>query len=386
MLAVYFYGYFAKFLGYHLMKFVSSLRSFLAAAVIASLATSPLIASAQSPTGQVTIRFASFLPESAPQSKAVQAWADELKRRSNGRINFRFFFNSSLVSTADMLPAVSQGRADMAWIGAFIHPRELPLTTITELPFTSTNPLAVQQALRLMYANYAPYRQEMAKAKVHLLWSPITGVNVIGSTKPVNSIADLRGLKVRGGARLLSETFKSQGAQVITMVAPEVYEGMKRGVIDAWTSSLMENMPSFGWHEVSPNVTDPRTGIFGLGLQVMNLDFYNRLSEEDKKLIDSTGDEAIKVALKFHVEEDKNACDKIAAVGGKVTVWSAAAADAWKTGLPDYRAAWIKEKAAMGLPAQELSDRYFEELRKAEKEIAYEPGVEVCAKRFSARK
>lgn len=353
------------------------------AAASAALLTAACFTAASAQGRNVTIRFASYLPEAAPQSKAVKWWADEVKKESNGRINVRLFFASSLVPVTDGLPAVGQGRADMALVVTFQHSRELPMTTISELPFVSSNPVAAQVALKEMYDTFPPFTEEFNRSNVRLMWSPPTGVSIIGSNKPVNDIRDLQGLRIRGGAKLLSEALRAAGGNVISITSPELYESMKRGVVDAWGSSLLESMPSFGWHEVTKYVVDPGSGLFAMALHVINKDFFDKLSPEDQQLLTRVGEKAANVAVEEHIKEDAAACDKLAALKTRVTVWPAAATDEWKSKLPDFTKEWIDDQTKAGRPGKEMADRYLAALRKAEASSDYVPGVRNCAARLA---
>lgn len=106
------------------------------------------------------------------------------------------------------------------------------------------------------------------------------------SRKPVRTMADLNGLKIRTAGAWL-EISKSMGAAPVTMPGGEVYSSLERNVIDAteW-GTLYENITP-GFHKITkyviiPGVHQP-VAPFEL---VVNVDAYNALSDRDKELVD----------------------------------------------------------------------------------------------------
>jgi TRAP-type mannitol/chloroaromatic compound transport system substrate-binding protein len=106
------------------------------------------------------------------------------------------------------------------------------------------------------------------------------------SRKPVRTLNDLKGLKIRTAGAWL-EMSKELGAAPVTTPAADIYPMLERGAIDAveW-GTLYENIP-MGFHKVAKFVIYP--GIhqpcapFEL---VINKGVWSKLSEADKKLIE----------------------------------------------------------------------------------------------------
>ena len=104
--------------------------------------------------------------------------------------------------------------------------------------------------------------------------------------EPIKQLSDLKGRKVRVTGAVVSEMVKSWGATAVTLSGPEVYQGMQRGLVEcAATGSAYGNQ--YGWYEVSNQLYMLPVGGYALIAHVARLDFYNKLSDENRKVLDA---------------------------------------------------------------------------------------------------
>lgn len=140
----------------------------------------------------------------------------------------------------------------------------------------------------LYRAGGAEMQAEWRMEKFNLVSMPLfirTAEVFLHSRKPVKTLEDLQGLKLRTAGAWL-EISKGMGAAPVTMPGGDVYPALERGAIDAteW-GTLWENI-SPGFHRVTkyviiPGVHQP-TAPFEL---VVNKDAWDKLSESDQQLI-----------------------------------------------------------------------------------------------------
>jgi len=77
-----------------------------------------------------------------------------------------------------------------------------------------------------------PQVQAEGVDKVHVIYLTATGPNVIQTvSKPVKTLADLKGVKLRGVGKQ-GETLKALGAATVPLEMVDVYESIRRGVIE----------------------------------------------------------------------------------------------------------------------------------------------------------
>lgn len=95
--------------------------------VVALLAGAAMPASAQEPFKGKTLKLAAGLPEGSLFGKHFKWWAEELDKRTGGKVKVNIFWIESLVKTKDMLPAIQSGFVDVGWIIGIYFPNNLRL-------------------------------------------------------------------------------------------------------------------------------------------------------------------------------------------------------------------------------------------------------------------
>jgi len=139
------------------------------------------------------------------------------------------------------------------------------------------------------------------------------------SKKAINSLADIKGLKIRVGSSVLAEIYKLLGAAPVVLSGAEVYESMKRGVIDAFEYVT----PSVNWSMAFQEVSDyvyispvrapaDRQSVF------INKAFYNKLSPDLQMLLVTTAEALVPRFYSESIVLDAAALEKFIAYGNKV--------------------------------------------------------------------
>ena len=216
----------------------------------------------------------------------AQAFADKVAELSDGRIAIEVFPGGTLGPALKVSETVQQGVADMGhtWIG---YDWGIDPTAVLFGGFAGS--FDTERMLHWMYrAGGADLQAEWRDEKFNLVSLPLfirTSEVFLHSRKPVQSLEDLQGLKLRTAGAWL-EIAQGMGAAPVTMPGGDVYPALERGTIDAteW-GTLWENM-SPGFHRVTkyviiPGVHQP-TAPFEL---VINKDAWGSLSEEDQQLV-----------------------------------------------------------------------------------------------------
>lgn len=216
----------------------------------------------------------------------AQAFADKVAEMSDGRISIEVFPGGTLGPALKVSETVQQGVADMGhtWIG---YDWGIDPTAVLFGGFAGS--FDSERMLHWMYrAGGAELQNEWRDEKFNLVSIPLfirTSEVFLHSRKPVQSLEDLQGLKLRTAGAWL-EISQGMGAAPVTMPGGDVYPALERGTIDAteW-GTLWENV-SPGFHRVTkyviiPGVHQP-TAPFEL---VINKDAWASLSEKDQQLV-----------------------------------------------------------------------------------------------------
>src|SRR5215208_2810822 len=144
------------------------------------------------------LKLASYIGKGAAQSKAIEWWADEVEKRSNGRVKIRIFYQGALLPAADIMRGIAEGRADLGYMANAYHPAELPLSSVVGVPFITSNAEAQMRTFQHLYENNEAFRSEWEKQGLHVLFFHPLSENIVGMREPVKSVADFKGKSIRG--------------------------------------------------------------------------------------------------------------------------------------------------------------------------------------------
>ena len=253
---------------------------FAAAALLAAIA-SP--AAAQ----QVTLKMHHFVPPKAPpSSRFMMPWAEKVAKSSGGKIKVDLFPTMSLGGTPPQLvDQVRDGVVDLTFTLPGYTADRFPRTEVFEVPFLHTHAGATAQALQDYYDKYL--KEEYSAYKVILLYTHDGAV--ISASKPIMSLKDFQGLKIRTANRGGSVFLRGVGATAVGSPVTEIQTMLTKGVIDGVLLPY-EIMPAFKIHELVHNhITlsgpQPRIGTSVFAV-LMNKKRYDSLDASLKKAID----------------------------------------------------------------------------------------------------
>jgi TRAP-type C4-dicarboxylate transport system substrate-binding protein len=231
------------------------------------------------------LKLAHFLPTRHTNHAVVmQPWADEVAKRSNGSLTIKVYPSLQLGGTAPgMYNQVLSGVADIAFVTPGYTPTVFPRIGIAELPYLSKD---AEHATRIMHALYDKYiADDFKNVKMIAYWA--VDSHAIQSVKPITSLEDLKGKKIRSPSSVQSDVVKALGAVPVNMPITNVYTSLERGVIDAFFAGPSASF-SFKLNEVVKAITTGGPGGNLPLIIVMNKKSYEALSPEHKKIIDET--------------------------------------------------------------------------------------------------
>ena len=326
-----------------------------------TLAASSSFASSEKP---IVLKLSSFLPESGTEGMLGKWWGTELEKRSNGKVKVQYFFAEALVKTMDSLPAVSSGIADVQFFAPGYFPTQMALSGVADLLFQTQSNWVSARAYNEMADTFPPFQKMMKDNNIKLIsiW-PASEV-VMVSAKPIKTLDDLKGKKIRA-LGLMNKAMKMLGATPVAMPLPEVYEALERGTIDAVTGLPYHLVVSFKLQEAAKNIINPGLGCYASGGYFMNLKTWNKLPEDIKKIVNQLNNEFPDVAIKMQAELHKKTTEAL--LKAKCNIYSLSTGEVakWKAVLvPAIYDDWIKDTASKGLPGKETLQKYQELVKK----------------------
>lgn len=331
------------------MTFTTALKGAAAAATLA-LATAPAMAQ------EVTLKLHQFLPAQANVPKHVlDVWADRVEAASEGRIEIERYPSMQLGGVPpELMDQAIDGVADIVWTVVGYTPGRFPTTEVFELPFMVEDARAASCAYWKMFEEHM---EEGEFAGVKILGTWVHGPGMFHTADPVETPADLEGMKIRGGSRLVNKLLELTGATPVGMPVPAVPEGLSKGVIDGTT---------IPWEVTAalkvPELVENHTEFEGPALYTltfvlaMNEDAYNGMPDDLKQIMDDNS------GLEFSVfaggtQQDYDAPAREAAVDNGNNIVTVTDTAAWREVVQPIYTDWIAERDAAGQDGQALVDQ-----------------------------
>jgi tripartite ATP-independent transporter DctP family solute receptor len=271
-------------------------RLALAAALAAGLAASGPAA------GQATLKINIAVAQNSHYGVAIDTFAREVERRTNGRYKVQTFYSAALGAERESVEGVQLGTLDLTLTSTGPLPNFVPELAILDIPFLFRDYAHARAVLD------GPIGQELlakfpAKGMVGLAWAENGFRHMTNSKRPVNVPEDLKGLKMRTMENPIHiEAYKQFGILPTPMAFTEVFTALQQGTVDGQENPLsvitaakldqVQKYLSLTGHVYSPAVF------------LMNKAQWEKLSDADKQAFLDAAREGVK-ANRARVDDDE---------------------------------------------------------------------------------
>jgi len=311
----------------------------------------------------VELKWGHFVPTShAMHAEVIDPLVKEVEKATEGRVKITIFPGATLAKPADLYDSTVTAIADFVYTLPAYSPGKFPLTEGPELPFLFSSAKHVTETLYGLWEKFPEFRKEYGEVKMCWLWAGDPGQ--LFTKKPVRTMADLKGMKIRVHGPATKDLASAFGASPITSPVGEQYEMLKRGVIDGvftpWSASL-----HFRLYEVTSHATVMNAYV-PIMISVMNKETFEKLSPKDKKILDDMLGK--KVAIKGATIYDDLALKSIDThkkAGIQVYELPSAEMEKWRLAADPLYKAWATKMEGKGLPGK----KFFDEMVKISKEV-----------------
>ncbi|APW42666.1 TRAP transporter substrate-binding protein [Rhodoferax saidenbachensis] len=331
-------------------------RSLLQSGAAVALSAPALVGFAQQ---SVTLKFHTFMaPMSDVWRTMHKPWMDKVEKESGGRIKFEAYPAMQLGGTAAQLyDQAKDGVVDIVWTLPGYNAGRFPRTEVFELPFMMNNAEATSKA----YWEYVSTVGAEDFKDVHVLAVNVHGPGALHTKdKPVKTVADLRGMKVRGPSRQTTKMLGYLGAIPVGMPLPAIPDALSKGTIEGCVLPW-EVVPSIKVQELTRFHTefDPAMGALYTAtfVMAMNKKRYESLPPDLRKVLDANSGLATSGWLGKTQQGNDPAGRKTATDRGN-TVYTVPATDAqeFKRKAALVEVEWIADMDKRGLNGQQLRD------------------------------
>jgi TRAP-type C4-dicarboxylate transport system substrate-binding protein len=326
------------------MSLQTTLKSLAGASLLtaAGFATQPSLA-------QEGIIYSTYAHQGAISTRGNIWFIEEVAKRSNGKFKVKnTFFSGALLKGADQIQGLGEGIADAGYVCSGYDLTRFPLASTAEMPYLTEKGDALAVAMNELYETYPPLKEEFHRNNLELLAveSPSPMIIGIGKKMKVQKAGDIAGLKIRAFGPY-AELIKTGGNIVPVFVeVSEIGTALQTGLIDGYSALPLWYPAAANFIPQTTNIVAPGVGTYYSCNISMNLDTYNALSPEVKKIISDLRKEFPKKTIALTEEGDKATLDQGKAAGVNFYKFTAEEVDVWKKNLDvnKLRANWIAER------------------------------------------
>jgi TRAP-type C4-dicarboxylate transport system substrate-binding protein len=297
-------------------------------------------------------------------------WIKQVKEATQGRLDIVFYPGATLGKPTEAYQMVRSGVVELAVVIIGFFPGQFPLSDVIQLPFIDLhNGQVASRVYWGLYEKFPQFRAEYPGVKPLALYCDTP--TPIGSNKPIRTMEDVKGLKIRALTGSPTELLKTLGGVPVLMPPGDIYTSMERKVLDGWMISW-EACVGHKLFEVTNYYTAANTYQPALAF-LMNPAAWDKLPPDIQKILEkyigAAGSDFC--GREFDITNGKDMA-KVKAMKGKTVIdLSPAETKRWKEICRPLWDKWAANMEAKGLPGKavlqetlNLSAKFQAELKK----------------------
>jgi TRAP-type transport system periplasmic protein len=248
-------------------------------ATVSGVGAAPAVLAQQ----KIEMKLAYFVGDQHAMSRWLIKWSENLEQQSGGRITVKRFPGAQMGPMAQHYDFARTGQADVSW---FLHgttPGRFPLTELVQLPYLVGSSEIGTKTLNDPELRSKYLDAEHRGIKVLLLLTHQPG-NVHTTKKPIRTVEDMKGLRIRFASPTIRDFLAALGGTPVGVVATEQVEQLQKGTIDGTFIDYGGAGIAFKMGGLLKYSTEMYSYVssFGVG---MNEDFWNKLPPDLKELV-----------------------------------------------------------------------------------------------------
>jgi len=229
--------------------------------------------------------------------KVQQQWAQRVKEQTGGQVLIEMMPTGSVVKHTETMDAIKLGIVDgQSTTSSYFSGKDAAFGLIGNMVGAWSSAEQMLDYMNngggneLLRALYKPYG-------IYFVGPYATGVESLVSKKPLNSVADLKGLKLRAPEGLVSKIFAAAEAAPVNIPNSEVYTALSKGVIDASDYQVFSTNQAAGLNDIAPNPVYPGFHSCPLGEISISLKKWQAMTPDQQKILTESVDWLAKTML-----------------------------------------------------------------------------------------
>ena len=187
-------------------------------------------------------------PADNPHSVNLIAFAKDVADATGGKLQITVHPAASLFKAPEIKRAVATGQAQAGEVLISLHENEDPMFGIDVIPFLATSYPA---AKKLWLASKPAIEKKLASQGLMLLFAVPWGPQGIYAKKDINTVDDMKGLKMRAYNVGTTRIAELVGAQPVTVQAAELPQALATGTVNAFMTSGATGYDTKVWETMS---------------------------------------------------------------------------------------------------------------------------------------
>ena len=233
------------------------------------------------------LKYGDYTPQGANEyAKSAEWMGKELPKRSNNKHSMLMLWGGTVVKVGEVPTAVENGVIDLGPLVTPYFPDQFPINNA--IPFFWPQPKSQAQLGELMlkwHDEHPEFAKDLAKFKLKMISvRPLPSYGMICS-KPIRTMEDFKGKRIRSYGVALPAMLEALGAVPVSMSDAEAYEALGNGILDCSPGDPALTV-GWKWADVAKYFIDVPMGASWGHLVIMNLDKYNALPADLKKIMD----------------------------------------------------------------------------------------------------
>lgn len=305
------------------------------------------------PKSKMHLKFSTWHPPASREVKTVwQPMLEELKKKSDGRITYTLYAGAALGKGPEHYDIVAKGMSDMGYFTATWTPGRFPLTDVLSLAtWVDGKDIAVDIGNKM-------YEEALSKEFPGVKMIELNGCiqAFLWTRKPVKTVDDCKGLKIRTPGGHQTNYIKALGAEPVFMPLGDVYLSLETGTIDGLVT-CPPLVLAFKLHEVAKYGVVATFGCVSEGV-IMNQKSWENTPDDLKPIIEEVCSNPFRTTGGLNRDVYKTMMNEISGKGVKLSTLTPEQEKRWFAGFQEVTKNWVADMEAKGLPAKDAVLKY----------------------------
>lgn len=267
-------------------------------------------------SAQTVMRISISSPQNSHQGVAIDTFAKEVEKLTDGRYVIKTFYASSLGAEREAMESVQMGTQELTWTSSGPIPNFVPEVKILDVPFLFRDYPHARAVLDGPIGDDLLQKFE-AKGFKALAWGENGFRHMTNNKHPIKVPADMNGLKMRTVENPVHiQAYKAFGINPTPMAFSEVFTALQQGTVDGQENPISVITAS-KFDQVQKYLT--LTGhVYSPGVYLMSKASFEKLSDADKKAFIQAAKVGVQANRDRIDSDEKNAVADLSGKGMEV--------------------------------------------------------------------